>query len=93
MENDAFQLINQPEQPHKQTKAGPPIELQGLLLALTALSKRFVIALSNLFSLCCVASLWYLLYTILPDPTSHQLVGAGGYGVFILILELIRKRA
>jgi hypothetical protein len=64
---------------------------QLLLLALKALSQRTVIALSNLFTLIGLASAFWLWWTVLVNPTVNQLVGVGGYSVFLLLLEYVRR--
>lgn len=63
-----------------------------LLFALGSLSKRAIAGVSAAFSLLGVASVWFLWYTVLPDPTVPKLIGVGMYSVFLLVLELIRKR-
>ncbi len=63
-----------------------------LLLALSAVSKRALTAITNLFTLGLVASAWWLWNRILPDPTPLQLVGVGTYAAFCLLIDLIRRR-
>lgn len=63
-----------------------------LLLALGALSKRAVIALSSLFTVASVASAFWLWMGILPSPSINQLVGVSLYAVFVLAIEYIRRR-
>jgi hypothetical protein len=63
-----------------------------LMLAISTISKRSIIAISNLFSLLSVASVWLLTYRVLPEPSQVQLVGICGYAIFILLLEIIRRR-
>lgn len=72
----------------KQTAAAA----QMLMLSLQVLSKRFVIALSNLAVIAAVTSVWLLCSQALPNPSTPQLVELGGYGIFILAaVYLIRK--
>jgi hypothetical protein len=63
-----------------------------LLLALSALGKRALTAITNLFTLGLVASAWWLWNRILPDPTVLQLVGVGSYAVFCLLIDIVRRR-
>lgn len=65
---------------------------QMLMLGLSTLSKRFLVAVSGLFTLATVASVWWLWYSI-PDPGSHQLIGLGMYALFILSVNtIVRKK-
>lgn len=65
---------------------------QLLKFALGQLSRRTLVAAAASFTLLGVASVWFLWYTVLPDPTVPKLIGVGMYSVFLLVLELIRKR-
>lgn len=67
--------------------------VEGLRLALAALSRRTVVAIANLFTLGLVASAWALWWRILPEPSVHQLIGVAGYSVFCLLIEVARRRA
>jgi len=63
-----------------------------LMLALKTFGQRFVIALSNLFSLLTVLSVWWLWMSV-PHPGTNDLVGMGMYAVFILVVNYLVKRA
>lgn len=63
-----------------------------LLLGLKTLSQRMIVALSSLFTLLTSVSAFVLWQDVLPNPNSYQLTGLGLYGVFILLLHLVRKR-
>ena len=65
---------------------------QMLMLSLSALSKRALTAITNLFTLALVASAWWLWNRILPDPTPLQLIGVGGYAAFCLLIDIVRRR-
>lgn len=65
---------------------------QMLLMAIGQLSKRFVIALSNLFTAAGLFSAWWLWSSVLPSPTVLQLIGVGMYALFLLALEFVRRR-
>ena len=68
------------------------INTQMLLLALGALSKRALTAITNLFTLALVGSAWWLWYSVLPNPTLLQLVGVCSYAVFALAIDIVRRR-
>ena len=90
-----FQVLseNQPldqTQPTGQADNGAAIG--AIMLALKALSQKTIVALSTLFTAAALASAWYLWYSVLPNPTTPQLVGLGGYAAFILALEYVRRR-
>jgi hypothetical protein len=63
-----------------------------LLLSLQALSKRTLIALSNLFCLLTVGSVFVLFYSIVPNPNTFQIVSATIYAVFVLAANAIVRR-
>ena len=65
---------------------------QLLLLSLRAVSQRAVTAVSHLFTLLVVAGTGALWWHVLPDPSVLQLVGLGGWAVFVLAIEWIRRR-
>lgn len=63
-----------------------------LLLAIAQLGKRFVIALSTLFTAAGLFSAWWLWASVLPGPSVLQLVGVGMYAAFLLALEFVRRK-
>ena len=65
---------------------------QFLSLLMTTLSKRSVAIFSAMFTIIGLVSCWYLWTTILPNPTTLQLVGGGMYAVFLLGYEFVRRR-
>lgn len=67
------------------------VSIEMLTMALTALSQRFVVALSRLFSLLTGASVFWLAYTTAAVDT-FALVKIGMYAVFILALNIIVYR-
>ena len=62
-----------------------------IVLALTALSQRAVVALANLFTLLTVASAFVLWY-VTPEPNTYQLVKLAIYGAFVLGANWIVRR-
>ena len=62
-----------------------------LFLSLQALSKKTLVALSNLFCLLTVGSAFWLCLTI-HDPNPFQLVEIGGYFTFVLAANWIVRR-
>ena len=66
--------------------------LQLLLLSLKSLSQKTIVALSSLFTLATVFSVWWLFDNDLPaDPSTRQLVGLGLYGTFVLLVHWMRR--
>jgi hypothetical protein len=63
-----------------------------LITALTALSQRAVTAITNLFSLFLVSLVFVLFGRILDDPTPNRLAGVGGFAVFCLLTDIVRRR-
>jgi hypothetical protein len=63
------------------------------LLNLKSLSQRAAIAIGDCFSLLTVATVFWLCLAIVPfQPTVYQLVGLGGYAIFVIALNVIVRR-
>lgn len=62
-----------------------------ILLGLRVLSERSVALAANCFPLLATASAFALFWRALPDPSTLQLIGLGGYGVFILAAITLRR--
>ena len=63
------------------------------LLNIKNLSQRAAIAVADCFSLLTVGSVFWLALTIVPyQPTVFQLVGLGGYALFIGIVNIIVRK-
>jgi hypothetical protein len=79
---------------HEPDEAAPPVGAATgmLVLALRALSQRAIVAIDNLFMVATVGSAWYLWF-MTPDPNPMQLVGLGGYAVFVLLANWIARRS
>lgn len=75
----------------QRTPIGEKFAIDTLVLAVTALSKRAVVALSNLFTLLTVSSAFWLWYCI-PDPNPNQIVSLSIYAVFVLVANYIVRR-
>ena len=93
------QLIDAPEAEKPKPEAastGPQVTMQAatamLITALRALSERFVIALSNLFTLLTAASAFYLWAIALPEITALKIVALSIYSVFVLALNIFGRR-
>lgn len=65
---------------------------QWLYLAFRALSLRATTAITNLFSLVLVGLVALLLARILEDPTTNRLIGVGGFALFCLAIDVVRRR-
>lgn len=64
-----------------------------VMLALRALSARAATAITNLFTIALVASAWMLWGRVLDSPTDRQLIALGGYGVFCVVIDIVRRRS
>lgn len=63
-----------------------------MLLSLKTLSQKTIVALSALFTLLTAASVFAIAFVISASPSVLQLVLLGLYGVFVLLLEFVRRR-
>lgn len=61
-----------------------------LVLSLKTLSAKAVAALAALADLAMIASAFVLWLLIIGGPTPLQLIGVGGYAVFVLIALLVK---
>lgn len=71
---------------------GPGMGAEIMAIALGALTKRAVVAVSTLFTAAALLSVFWLFDLCLPAPTPLQLIGLSIYGVFVLLLEFVRRR-
>ena len=87
-----FELVQEPD-PDETAQQAPESSagLDILLLSLQALSKRTVVALSNLFCLLTVGSVFVLFYNI-PTPDIYQIVALTIYALFVLAANAIVRR-
>lgn len=82
-------------QPNPQAEAAAAqqaVATQMLFAALGALSKRFVVALSNLFTLLTAASSFYLWLIALPVLDNTKIIGLTIYSLFVLALNIYARR-
>jgi hypothetical protein len=89
-----FELIGETaaSPPPEQPNVAATVNAQMLLLSLRALSQRAMTAVTNLFTLMLVASVWGLAWRVLPDPSMLQLAELGGYAMFCLLIDMVRRR-
>lgn len=82
--------------PEDETDTAPAQEsslhINALMLALSALSQRALVAVSKLFTLLTVASAFVLWWSVLPSPSIYQIVGLTIYAVFLLIVNWLVRR-
>ena len=75
-----------------QSSSAQQAAIQMMMVALKALSQRALIALSNLFTLLTALSVFVLWFKAPTDPTLNQIVRLTLYAVFVLVLNLIKRR-
>jgi hypothetical protein len=66
--------------------------MQILMLSLVVVGKRFITALSHLFTAAALLSAWLLWRSVLPSPTVTQLIGVTLFGAFVLAIEWVRRK-
>jgi hypothetical protein len=67
-------------------------EQQMMSLLLRGFGKNALTIISLLFTLTLAGSAFWAWMTVLPQPSTPQLVGLAGYAAFVLILEFVRRR-
>lgn len=65
---------------------------EAVFLALKALSQRAIIAVASLVDLLLIGSVFALGLMIIDMPTPPQLIGVGGYAIFIMACLYLRRR-
>ena len=85
-----------PPQPQPQRPPQPPREIAALtsmlMVALRALSQRFVVALATLQDLGLAASVFVLWWKVIEAPSVLQLTGLGMYAMFVLMCLYLRRK-
>ena len=93
MASPKFTVVEEPDVPTPESSGASERAADFLLLLLKPLSQKTIIALGNLFSLLTVISVFWLAMTVVPHtPTIEQLVGLGGYAVFVIVVNWIVRR-
>ncbi len=82
-----FRVVGQ-EPDTTQTPQEHVVATRMLIMALTALGQRFVVALHGMFTLLTVISC-FVLWLIIPDPNNKQLISMGMYAAFVLFINLL----
>ena len=82
--------------PEDETDTAPAQEsslhINALMLALSALSQRALVALSKLFTLLTVASAFALWWPTLPSPSVYQIIALTIYAIFLLSINWLVRR-
>ncbi len=91
---DALQREKRAEhvQQQAQAQAQHDVATKMLLMALGALSQRFVIALAALFTLLTVSSAFALWFMALPTMTWNQIIGLSIYSGFVLLVNVYGRQ-
>ena len=90
-----FSVIEDDEPTPSAPQNGSKLEqagIEALALGLSALSQRFVVALSKLFVLLATASAFALWWRVMPEPTVLQLIGLSLYAIFALAASVIARK-
>jgi hypothetical protein len=93
-ETKRFELVQEEDPPEAGStvpETANPFWSEVLLLSLQTLSKKTLVALSNLFCLLTVFSVFVLFYNI-PKPDSYQIVALTIYATFVLAANAIVRR-
>lgn len=83
-----FTVVGQEPDTPQQTPQEHAVATKMLIMALTALGQRFVIALHGMFMLLTVASC-FILWLMIPDPNTKQLISMGMFAAFVLFINLL----
>lgn len=81
------EVVQHPSQPR-----GQKFAIDAITLGLKTLSQKTLVALSTCFTGAGLLGAWLLWDSVLPNPTTFQLIGLGEYAAFFLALEFVRRR-
>lgn len=76
----------------RQSSIADDAGLKMLLMGLRSLSQRSLVAIASLVDLMLLASAFVLWLKVIREPSPVQLVGIGGYALFILVAIWLRNR-
>lgn len=79
--------------PHPSQAKGQQFAIDAITLGLKTLSKKTLVALSTCFTGAGLFGGWLLWDSVLPNPSTMQLIGLGEFAAFFLALEVIRRRS
>lgn len=82
----------EPVSPNPPARVVSVPEKQMMDLLIRGFGKNALTILSTLFTLALAGSAFWAWMTVLPEPSPQQLVGLGGYALFVLALEFVRRR-
>lgn len=93
MQSSRLELVaEEPAQSPQQTQKEQAATVQMLRIALSALSKRFVVAIASLVDFTLITSAFVLWWSIIHEPNTFQIVTASIYSMFILSIIWLRNR-
>lgn len=81
----------QPATSQSAPRIGEKLALDVWVMAISALSKRALVALASLFTLLTVGSAFWLWWCI-PDPNTNQIIALSIYALFVLAANWIVRR-
>ena len=97
-EDEPFEPALPPQQvaaPPSRSPARDVHDLTGMLIAakwaLKVLSQKTIVALASLVDLSLAASVFVMWVLVIAQPSILQLVGLGGYAVFVLLALFMRR--
>lgn len=89
--NDAAERVVQLPTPQSRETKQSGLDMQLLAMALSTISKRALTAISDLFALMVIGSVWWLFLSV-TSPNPFQLAALAGYEMFALAAIWIVKR-
>lgn len=88
-DDETVPRVPQPKPPAREpTQQEHAAAIAMIRIALSALWQRFIVALAELFTIASVGSA-FVLWLLIPDPNTKQLVALGMYGAFVAIMNLL----
>ena len=86
-----FTVVGQEPDTPQHTPQEHAVATKMLIMALTALGQRFVVALASMFTLLTIGSAFFL-WMMIPDPNNKQLIALGMYALLVLSINVIVRR-
>lgn len=83
-----FKVVSEEPEASPQAAQQQAVAITMIQIALSAVWKQAIIAVAHLFTLLSVASA-FVLWLMIPDPNTHQLIAMGMFATFILAANLL----
>ena len=86
-----FQVVSETEVPEAPKPDTQPI-WNMLVFLHNAITRGVAAGISHLVTILGVFSAWWMWMSVMPNPSTLQLIALGGYATFLLFVEFVRRK-